>query len=379
MHYITAGESHGSSLMTIVYDVPAGLQVTSELINADLMRRQSGYGRSSRQEIRDSAFIASGLSNGRTTGAPIAMVLSNNQEGSGGTEPGAILAPRPGHADLVGALKMNFDDCRNIAERASARETAARVAAASIAREFLAVLGIEVNSYVTSIGNAALEEGDPMVQAAQYKPLDIETSAVRCPSPEASEKMLAEIDRAREAGDTLGGTFRVVATGLLPGLGGYAIPADRLTSRLGAAVLSIPAIKGVEFGIGFEAAKRDGSQVHDPIAIDPRDGFTRTSNNAGGLEGGMTTGMPLVITAAMKPLPTLAQPLDTVDMETLEPCKAHVGRSDVCAVPAAAVVAEAEVAFVLATALTEKFGCDNIADIQASIRAYANRLRTVSR
>ena len=351
MHYITAGESHGSSLMTIVYDVPAGLSVPQELINADLLRRQSGYGRSSRQENRDTAFIASGLADGRTTGAPIALVLTNNREGTEGSDAPAILAPRPGHADLTGALKMNFDDCRNVAERASARETAARVAAASIAREFLAALGVEVHSYVTSIGAAALEENDPMAQAPLYKPLDIEMSACRCPNAEATEQMLAEIDRAREAGDTLGGTFRVVVTGLLPGLGSYAVPADRLTARLGAAILSIPAIRGIEFGIGFEAAKLDGSKVHDPIIID----------------------------AAMKPLPTLAQPLDSVDMETLEPCKAHVGRSDVCAVPAAAVVAEAEVAFVLATAYTEKFGCDNMADIQASIKAYNNRLRTVSR
>ena len=379
MHYITAGESHGSSLMTIVYDVPAGLSVPQELINADLVRRQSGYGRSSRQENRDTAFIASGLADGRTTGAPIALVLTNNREGTEGSDAPAILAPRPGHADLTGALKMNFDDCRNVAERASARETAARVAAASIAREFLAALGVEVHSYVTSIGGAALEENDPMAQAPLYKPLDIEMSACRCPNAEATEQMLAEIDRAREAGDTLGGTFRVVVTGLLPGLGSYAVPADRLTARLGAAILSIPAIRGIEFGIGFEAAKLDGSQVHDPITIDAHAGFTRTGNNAGGLEGGMTTGMPLIITAAMKPLPTLAQPLDSVDMETLEPCKVHVGRSDVCAVPAAAVVAEAEVAFVLATAYTEKFGCDNMADIQASIKAYNNRLRTVSR
>lgn len=379
MHYITAGESHGSSLMTIVYDVPAGLTVPQEIINADLVRRQSGYGRSSRQENRDTAFLASGIADGRTTGAPIAMVLTNNREGTEGSDAPDIIAPRPGHADLNGALKMNFDDCKNVAERASARETAARVAAASIAREFLATLGVEVHSYVTSIGNAAMQEDDPMTQAPLYKPLDIEMSATRCPNREATEQMLAEIDRAREAGDTLGGMFRVVATGLLPGLGSYAVPADRLTARLGAAILSIPAIRGVEFGIGFEAAKRDGSKVHDPITIDSHAGFTRTRNNAGGLEGGMTTGMPLIITAAMKPLPTLAQPLDSVDMETLEPCKAHVGRSDVCAVPAAAVVAEAEVAFVLATAYTEKFGCDNMADIQASIRAYSNRLRTVSR
>ena len=238
------------------------------------------------------------------------------------------VTPRPGHADLVGALKTNTDDCRNVLERASARETAARVAATGVAREFLAELGVEVFSYVVSIGDVELCEDDALLAAPDYKPLDIEMSEVRCPDPATTEAMKKAIDAAREAGESLGGVFRVVATGLLPGLGGYATSSERLTSRIGAAVLSIPAIKGVEFGLGFEAARRPGSQVHDPIVADET-GFTRAGNNAGGLEGGMTTGMPLIVTAAMKPIPTLMQPLATVNMDTLEAAQASRERSDV--------------------------------------------------
>ena len=224
-----------------------------------------------------------------------------------------------------------------------------------------------------------MDESDPMMAAPYYKPLDIEFSEVRCPNAEASERMKEAIDAAKAKGESLGGTFRVVATGLLPGLGGYASAGDRLTSRIGAALFSIPAIKGVEFGLGFEAARRPGSQVHDPIVLDPQVGFTRSSNNAGGLEGGMTSGMPLVATAAMKPIPTLMTPLPTVNMDTLEVEQASRERSDVCAVPAAAVVAEGEVAFVLANAYLEAFGCTNMADIKANIKAYKQRLKTVSR
>lgn len=289
------------------------------------------------------------------------------------------MTPRPGHADLVGALKNDTDDCRNVLERSSARETAARVAASGIAREFLADLGVEVFSYVTRIGTAAFKEDDPMLAAPDYKPLDIEMSNVRCPDKKASEKMRKIIDVARVQGESLGGTFRVVATGLVPGLGDFASGPERLTSQLGAAVFSIPAIKGVEFGIGFEAASRNGSQVHDPITQTRKDGFSRSSNNAGGLEGGMTSGMPLIITAAMKPIPTLKNPLRTVNMDTMEVAEASRERSDVCAVPAAAVVAEAEVAFVLADAYLRKFGCDNMSDIKAAIKAYKQRLKTQSR
>lgn len=389
MRYYTAGESHGPAETAIVTGVPAGIPLSIDHINADLARRQSGYGRGGRQKIeRDSAQITAGVRFGKTIGSPVALVVRNRdwenweeRMAPFGDPPADLpreVTPRPGHADLVGALKANTDDCRNVLERASARETAARVAAAGIARELLAALGVEVFSYVVSIGDAVMEEDDPLTAAIDYKPLDIELSEVRCPDAQATERMKAAIDEARNAGESLGGTFRVVATGLVPGLGGYASASDRLTSRIGAALFSIPAIKGVEFGLGFESSRRPGSLVHDPIALDREFGFVRESNNAGGLEGGMTTGMPLVVTAAMKPIPTLMRPLSTINLDTLEPEQASKERSDVCAVPAAAVVAEGEVAFALANAYLEKFGGDALADIKASIKAYRKRLWTVS-
>jgi chorismate synthase len=390
MQYMTAGESHGPQLTAIVDGVPAGLHISEESINADLARRQSGYGRGGRQKIeRDVVRIASGVRFGKTLGSPITLVVENHdwenwtERMSVFGEPPVDLkretTPRPGHADLVGALKTDTDDCRDILERASARETAARVAAAGIARELLADLGVEVFSYVTSIGSAKMHEKDPMLEAPDYKPLEIEISDVRCPNEAAADAMRAEIDKAIELGESLGGTFRVVARGLVPGLGGYATASERLTSRIAAALFSIPAIKGVEFGLGFEAARLPGSRVHDEIKLDPAVGFTRSSNNAGGLEGGMTTGMPLVATCAMKPIPTLMTPLQTVDLDTLEPAAASKERSDTCAVPACAVVAEGELAFALANAYLEKFGHDNMADIRANIAAYRQRLKTVAR
>ena len=390
MQYMTAGESHGPQWTAIVDGVPAGLRISEESINADLARRQSGYGRGGRQLIeKDQVRIVSGVRFGRTIGSPITLVVEN-RDWANWTDRMAVFGdapldlhrettPRPGHADLVGVLKINSDDCRDVLERASARETAARVAAAGIARELLADLGVDVFSYVTSIGQAALSEADPMLDAPDYKPLEIELSDVRCPNEAASDAMRAEIDKAREAGESLGGTFRVVARGIVPGLGGYATAGERMTSRIAAGLFSIPAIKGVEFGLGFQAAKLSGSHVHDEIKLEPSAGFTRASNNAGGLEGGMTTGMPLIVTCAMKPIPTLMNPLKTVDLDTLEPVEASKERSDVCAVPACAVVAEGEVAFALANAYLEKFGHDNMADIRASIAAYRERLKTVSR
>ena len=390
MRYATAGESHGPQMTAIVEGVPAGLAISEQAINADLARRQAGYGRGGRQSIeRDTVRVLSGVRFGRTLGSPIALAVENRDWGNWeetmaafGDAPSDLkreVTPRPGHADLVGALKMNTDDCRDILERASARETAARVAAAGIAREFLADVGVDIFSYVTSIGSSKMVEKDPMRDAPEYKPLDIEISDVRCPNEAAADAMRAEIDRARPAGESLGGTFRVVVRGLVPGLGGYMTAGDRLTSRIGAALFSIPAIKGGEFGLGFEAARRPGSQVHDPIVLDAGVGFTRSSNNAGGLEGGMSTGLPLIATCAMKPIPTLMSPLATVDLDTLEAVEASKERSDVCAVPACAVVAEAEMAFVLADAYMQKFGCDNMADIRAAIDAYKQRLRTASR
>lgn len=390
MEYVTAGESHGPELTAIVTGVPAGLAISVDQINADLARRQSGYGRGGRQTIeRDTVEITGGVRFGKTLGSPIALRVRNH-DWENWTDRMAVfgdaprdlkreVTPRPGHADLVGALKTNTDDVRNILERSSARETAARVASAGIAREFLADVGVEIFSYVTSIGDVALEEDDPMTAAADYRPLDIELSDVRCPDEGTTERMKEAIRNAKRAGESLGGTFRIVANGLVPGLGTYVRGVDRLTSRLGAAIFSIPAMKGVEFGIGFEATRRPGSQVHDPIILDSKRGFSRSSNNAGGLEGGMTNGMPLIITAAMKPIPTLMTPLNTVNLDTLEVEQASKERSDVCAVPAAAVVAEGEVAFVLANAYLEMFGNANMHDIRAAIKQYRQRLKTMSR
>ncbi len=385
MEYITAGESHGPSLITIVSGVPAGLPINMANVNSDLRRRQSGYGRGGRQAIEtDTAQVISGVRFGVSTGAPIALSVRNRdwenwQERMApfGDAPADLkreVTPRPGHADLVGVLRTNTDDCRNILERASARETAARVAAGGIAKELLAALGVEVISYVTSIGGVSMEDDGQSV----YEPVEIEFSAVRCPDEAATTRMCRTIDEAKAAGESLGGTFRVVACGLVPGLGSYASGPERLTSQLGSALFSIPAIKGVEFGIGFKAADRLGSKVHDGIALEGG-AFTRLSNNAGGLEGGMTTGMPLVIEAAMKPIPTLMNPLTTVNLDTLEVEEASRERSDVCAVPAAAVAAEAEVAVVLANAYTEAFGSTCMADLKASLAQYEQRLSTMAR
>ena len=390
MHYITAGESHGPQLTAIVDGVPAGLRISEQSINADLARRQAGYGRGARMNIEtDVVHITSGVRFGRTLGSPIALVVQNqdwqnwaDRMAPFGEAPFDLhreTTPRPGHADLVGALKIDSDDCRDVLERASARETAARVAAAGIAREFLADLGVEVFSYVVSIGRAMWSERDPMMEAPDYKPLEIEISDVRCPNEAAADAMRAEIDKAVEAGESLGGTFRVIARGLVPGVGGYATRDERLTSRIGAALFSIPAIKGVEFGLGFAASDLPGSQVHDQIVLDRGNGFTRSSNNAGGIEGGMTTGMPLIVTCAMKPIPTLMTPLGTIDLDTLEPALASKERSDVCAVPACAVVAESEVAFALANAYLEKFGHDNMTDIRAAVAVYRQRLKTAAK
>ena len=390
MRYMTAGESHGPQLTAIVEGVPAGLRISEAAINADLERRQGGYGRGGRQLIEcDRVRIVSGVRFGRTIGSPIALAVENrdwqnwtDRMAVFGERPADLLretTPRPGHADLTGVLKIDSDDCRDVLERASARETAARVAAAGIARELLADLGVDIFSYVTSIGRAKMAESDPMLDAPDYKPLEIEISDVRCPDEAASDAMRAEIDKAREEGESLGGTFRVIARGVLPGLGGYATAGERMTGRIAAALFSIPAIKGVEFGLGFQSAQLPGSQVHDEIRLDAASGFIRASNNAGGLEGGMTTGMPLIVTCAMKPIPTLMKPLQTIDLDTLEPAQASKERSDVCAVPACAVVAEGEVAFALANAYLEKFGHDNMTDIRASMAAYKQRLKTIAR
>lgn len=390
MEYVSAGESHGPALTAIVTGVPAGLSISEKNINSDLARRQGGYGRGGRQKIeKDRVQILSGVRFGKTLGSPVCLSIKNDDWenwtdrmavfGDAPTDLVREVTPRPGHADLLGVLKNDQTDCRNILERSSARETAIRVAASGIAREFLAEVGVEVYSYVVSVGGVGMTEEDPMRDAADYRPLAIEMSELRCPDEEATEAMKARIDEAKELGQSLGGAFRVVVNGLLPALGGFEEARNRLTSKLGGALFSIPAIKGVEFGIGFQNAEVLGHEAHDEIYLDKKKGFMRRTNRAGGLEGGMTTGMPLIMTAAMKPIPTQIDPLNTVNIDTLEVDKASTERSDVCAVPAASVVAEAEVAFVIAQAYLDKFGSDNMTDIKANIESFKKRIKTMSR
>lgn len=380
MRYTTAGESHGRALCAIVSGVPAGVEVDVAAIDSDLARRQSGYGRGGRQAIEtDRASILSGIRFGRTIGSPVCLMVANRDWDNwldvmapAGEKPEGIreTAPRPGHADLSGVLKTGSDDARDILERASARETAARVAAGGIAKAFLTHVGVRVSSFVSAIGDAEM----PAVEPERVDFAAVEQSAVRCPDADATERMKAAIDAARAEGESLGGVFVVTATGLLPGLGTYAEASERLDAQLAAAVISIPAIKGVEFGDGFAAAARVGSSVHDEIVY-REGGYARASNRAGGLEGGMTNGEALVVRAAMKPIPTLMRPLHTVDLDTHEVVDASRERSDVCAVPAAAVVAEAEVALVLARAYLDTFGRTCVEDIVANIAAYRARIQ----
>ena len=393
MKYCIACESHGSALRAIIEGVPAGLGISEQHINADLERRQGGYGRGARQKIeKDQARITAGVRFGKTMGSPVCMIIENKDAihhvddmavfGKPPLDIKKHVVPRPGHADLAGVLKFNAADCSDIAEQASARNTAAVVAAASIAREFLSEMGVEVFSYVNAIGTQGMQEDNFLLDAPDYKPLDIEMSELRCPSPEATQRMKDEIDAAREHKDSLGGTFRVIVRGLVPGLGGTGCSDNRLTAQLGSAIFGIPALRSLDFGLGRASASLPGSRVHDPITRSHATGeweFTRTSNNAGGLEGGLTTGMPLILTCAMKPIPTLMQPLASVNLETLEADEACVIRSDVCAVPAAAIVAESRVAFVLANAYIQKFGGDCMIDCKAALEHYRARLRTMAR
>ena len=380
MRYTTAGESHGRALCAIVTGVPAGIEIDPVAMDADLARRQVGYGRGGRMRIEaDRATILSGVRFGSTIGSPVCLTIGNRDwdnwldvMATTGDKPDGIreTAPRPGHADLPGILRTASDDARDILERASARETAARVAAGGIAKAFLRHFGVVVDSYVESIGAVVAQGLDPETVDAH----EVEASDVHCPDADAAQRMREAIDDSRRAGESLGGVFVVRARGLVPGLGGYAEAAARLDADLGAAMLSIPAIKGVEMGDGFAAARRPGSQVHDAIHYEADAGFTRATNHAGGIEGGMTNGQTLVVRAAMKPFPTLMKPLASVDIVTLEPVDASRERSDVCAVPAAAVVGEAEVAFVLARAYLDAFGHTCVTDIRSNYERYCERI-----
>jgi chorismate synthase len=370
LRFLTAGESHGRALVAILEGMPAGLAVSEEDIAAEMARRQGGYGRGGRMQIeQDRAEIVSGIIRGETIGAPIALWIGNRDWRQ--DEPD-ITRPRPGHTDLVGAQKYGFREVRRVLERSSARETAARVAVGAICRTLLAAFGVRLISHVTEIGGVLARRHPESWEEVADRAA---ASAVRCADPDAEEEMKAAIDDAGARGDTLGGVFEVVALGLPPGLGSYVHWDRKLDARLAAALMSINAIKGVEVGLGFTAARTPGSAAHDEILYSRERGFHRGSDRSGGTEGGTSTGDPLIVRAAMKPLSTLRTPLRSVDLVTKEPVEAVVVRSDVCAVPAAGVIGEAMVAFVLADAFLEKFGGDALADMRASYEAYMRRLR----
>ena len=377
----TAGESHGPGLTCILEGIPAGLAIEREAIDRDLSRRQLGYGRGGRMKIeRDQVKVTGGVRHGRTLGTPIALAVVNRDYANWEermnpwpveAEVPEVHLPRPGHADLVGTQKFGLSDVRDVLERASARETAARVAGGAVAKSFLRELGVEVFSHVIQIASVEAPRRDDL-GPGDFAAVD--ESPVRCLDREASEAMVAEIDRLRKANESLGGVFEVRAFGVVPGLGSYVSWEERLDGRLGQAVLSIQAIKAVSLGDGFEVASVPGSQAHDEIFYEASRGYYRNTNRAGGVEGGMTTGAPLVVRASMKPLPTLTKPLRSVDIATHEPAEALRERTDSCTVPAAGVVGEAMVAFVLADAYRRKLGGDHIEDVRAALRAYEERI-----
>jgi chorismate synthase len=383
--FLTAGESHGEALTAVIDGVPAGLPLTEAEINEDLARRQRGYGRGGRMKIeRDQAHISSGVRWGLTLGSPISLTIQNRDWENwksamavGAPPPGAptktVTRPRPGHADLAGAMKYGHHDIRNVLERSSARETTARVAVAGVAKRLLSEFGISILSHVTEIGGARVGTLERPWEEIRER---AEASEVRCADPTAERAMIEAIDQAKAAGDTLGGVFEVVAIGCPVGLGSYVQWDRKLDGLLAQAFCSIHAIKGAEIGLGFEAARRPGSQVHDEILFDEEAGFQRASNSAGGLEGGVTNGQPVIVRAVMKPISTLRKPLRSVDVATKEAVEAVVERSDVCAVPAAGVVGEAMMAIVLARVFLEKFGGDSVDEIRRNHQAYLESLKS---
>jgi chorismate synthase len=393
LRFLTAGESHGKGLVVILEGLPAGLALDPDAITADLRRRQSGYGRGRRMAIEaDEAEVLSGVRAGETIGSPIALLIGNKdwpnwQETMraglpadvGGPARAVVTRPRPGHADLAGAVKYDRTDIRDVLERASARETAARVAAGAVARQLLAHLGIRVTSHVFEVNGVGLD--DPLSVTFEQASGLPTSSLLRCADPEVECRMIGEIDRAGEAGDTVGGAFELIAAGLPIGLGSYVQWDRRLDGRLAQAVMSIPAIKAVGIGRGIGVAARLGSQVHDEILPAagtgrPLAGVIRPTNNAGGLEGGVTNGEELRISGYMKPIATLMKPLRSIDLTDMREAPATVERSDVCAVPAAAAVGEAMVCLVLADALLEKFGGDSLVEIERNVAAADARLRS---
>ncbi|HYM25592.1 MAG TPA: chorismate synthase [Vicinamibacterales bacterium] len=393
LRFLTAGESHGPALLAIVDGVPAGLAIDFDAVTADLRRRQTGYGRGRRMQIEsDRAAAQSGIRHGRSTGGPIGLLIPNKDwenwqrtmhleaempaEATGVERP-LVTRPRPGHADLAGFVKYGHEDIRNVLERASARETAARVAVGAIARQLLREVGASIASHVTGIGDAVV--ANPLAFPFADVAAIAADSPLHCADREVEQRMIAQIDRARDAGDTMGGSFEVIAHGVPPALGSYVQWDRKLDGRLAQALMSIPAIKAVGIGLGPGVSMLPGSRVHDEIV--PRSapaavmGVARPTNNAGGLEGGVTNGEDLRITAFMKPISTLMKPLRSVDLATMTESPATVERSDVCAVPAAAVVGEAMVAIVLADALVEKFGGDSVDELVANWKAFTARTR----
>lgn len=376
LRFLTGGESHGPALVTIIDGLPAGLPIREEDINAELRRRQGGYGRGGRMQIeRDEVTILGGIWQEHTSGAPLVLSIANRDWENWRHRPlPAVTVPRPGHADYAGMVKYSFDDARPVLERASARETAARVAAGAVTKALLGQFGIRVGSYVERIGPVAAVIPEEPLPALWKR---AEESDVRCPSADAAQAMRQAIDSARAAGDSLGGVFVVGAVGLPVGLGSHVQADRRLDARLAAAMMSIPAVRGVEIGPAFENAGLPGTQVHDEFLPGAPRRPRRASNRAGGLEGGMTNGMPLVVRAAMKPIPTTLTQRRSVDMRTGEPAMTQYERSDVCAVPAASVVGEAVVAWVLADAFLEKFGGDHLEDVRAHFQREAVLLEDV--
>ncbi|PLT34875.1 chorismate synthase [Bacillus sp. V5-8f] len=383
MRYLTAGESHGPQLTTIIEGLPAGMPITKEDINNELARRQKGYGRGRRMQIeKDQAFVASGIRHGYTLGSPVALVVENKDWTHWtkimGSEPLSeseaeevkrkITRPRPGHADLNGGIKYGHRDLRNVLERSSARETTVRVAAGAVAKKLLSLLGIQVASHVIEIGG--VKANPPAYASIQELQERTEASPVRCFDSNVEQAMMDAIDQAKKNGDSIGGIVEVVVEGMPVGVGSYVHYDRKLDAKLAAAIVSINAFKGVEIGIGFEAAHLPGSEVHDEILWNEKDGYYRKTNRLGGLEGGMTTGMPIVVRGVMKPIPTLYKPLQSVDIDSKETFTASIERSDSCAVPAAAVVAEAVVAWELASALVDQFPADRFEKLAEAIETH---------
>lgn len=380
---VTAGESHGPGLTCLVEGLPAGLELDRDAIDRDMARRQLGHGRGGRMKIEtDRAHVTAGVRHGRTLGGPIALQVANrdytnweermNPWPVDATVPEVHL-PRPGHADLVGTQKYGLTDVRDILERASARETAARVAGGAVCKAFLRSLGVEVVSHVVQIGDVHAPPRQEPLTLEDFAGVD--EDPVRCLDPEASRAMVQHINVQRKANESIGGVFEVVAFGLVPGLGSHVSWQERLDGRLAGAICSIQAVKGCSIGDAWDVAGRPGSQAHDEIFFDEERGYHRPTNRSGGLEGGMTTGDPLLARGAMKPLPTLTKPLQSVDIETKEPAQALRERTDSCTVPAAGVVGEAMVALILADAYRRKFGGDHVDDARTAVEAYRARLR----